>query len=286
MKIAVIGANGQLGSDLCRVFSQQHEVIPLTHSDIQIENMDSVKLVLSPLLPDVILNTAAFHVVPVCEGKPDTAYNINPIGSLNLARFAQDIKSEYVYYSTDYVFDGSKHQPYLENDSPNPLNIYAVTKLDGEFFALNYCERSIVARVSGIYGKTPCRAKGGNFITTMIKLAKEKPEVNVVADEILTPTPAFEIAKTTLELINRKEEYGLFHMTSEGECSWYDFAKEIFDKLKLKTPLYSCSVKDFTNSIKRPFYSVLENFNLKKIKIDKMSYWKDGLDKFLEEYYL
>ena len=130
---------------------------------------------------------------------------------MNLAKVCQELDTRLVHYSTDYVFDGEKQKPYTEDDRPNPLSVYANTKLSGEYFALNYCDRSYVVRVSGIYGKVPCRAKGGNFITTMIKLANEKPEVRVVNDEILTPTPTYHIAKNTAALIKNRRVWFISH---------------------------------------------------------------------------
>ncbi|HZH94527.1 MAG TPA: dTDP-4-dehydrorhamnose reductase, partial [Flavisolibacter sp.] len=252
MKVAVIGANGQLGSDLMEVLSAAHEVTGLNHADIEIADIDNVKNIMSSLKPDIILNTAAYHIVPEAEKFPDKAFQINGTAVLNLAKVCADEKIRLLHYSTDYVFDGKKQSPYTENDCPNPLNVYANTKLSGEYFALNYCDNSFVVRVSGIYGKVPCRAKGGNFITTMLKLASEKPEVRVVNDEVLTPTPTGEIAKATAELI-KTDAFGLYHMSCEGAVSWYEFAKTIWDTLGLKTPLYASSVKDFPLVVKRPF---------------------------------
>ena len=284
MKIAIIGANGQLGSDLVEVLSAEHTILALNHSDIEITDIDNIRNALSSLKPDIILNTAAYHIVPEAEKFTDKAFQINVTGVLNLARVCADEKIKLLHYSTDYVFDGEKKSPYTEEDRPNPLNVYANTKLSGEYFALNYCDTSYVVRVSGIYGKVPCRAKGGNFVTTMLKLAKEKPEVRVVNDEILTPTPTFEIAKSTAALI-KTNAFGLYHMSCEGKVSWYEFAKTIWDSLKLKTPLYPASVKDFPVVVKRPFYSVLENVNLKKIGIDIIPDWKEALNKFLQQNY-
>lgn len=280
MKVAIIGANGQLGTDLTEILSAEHNVIALNHVDIEITNIDSVKNVLTSVKPDIVLNTAAYHIVPEAEKFPDKAFLINGTAMLNLAKVCNDNKIRLVHYSTDYVFDGKKQKPYTEEDRPNPLNVYANTKLSGEYFALNYCEQSFVIRVSGIYGKIPCRAKGGNFITTMLRLAKEKPEVRVVNDEVLTPTPTYWIAKNTAELI-KTDAFGLYHMSCEGEVSWYEFAKTIWKTLELKTPLYPASVKDFPLVVKRPFYSVLENQNLKKIGINIMPGWKEALKEFL-----
>jgi dTDP-4-dehydrorhamnose reductase len=280
MKLAVIGANGQLGTDLQEVLSAEHDVTALNHADIEITDVNSVKTVLSSVKPDIVLNTAAYHIVPEAEKLPDKAFRINGTGTLNLAGVCQDLGIRLVHYSTDYVFDGKKQKPYTEDDCPNPLNVYANTKLSGEYFALNYSDKSYVIRVSGIYGKVPCRAKGGNFITTMIKLAKEKPEVRVVNDEILTPTPTYHIAKNTAALIET-DAFGLYHMSCEGECSWYEFARVIWEALQLETPLYPASVKDFPLVVKRPFYSVLENKNLNGLGINEMPAWKESLLDFL-----
>ena len=261
MKIAIIGANGQLGTDLQEVLSTEHNIVGLDHSDIEITDIDNVKNVLSSIKPQLVLNTAAYNLVPKAEQYPELAFQINAIGPLNLAKICSDLRVRLAHFSTDYVFDGKKQKPYTEDDPPNPLNAYANTKLSGEYFTLNYCQESFVIRAS-------------------IKLAKEKPEVKVVDDEILTPTPTYYIAKNTAELI-KTNSFGLFHMSCEGEVSWYEFAKVIWETLKLPTPLYSAHVKDFPQEVRRPFYSVLENRNLNKLGINNMPHWKEGLVNFL-----
>ncbi len=282
-KIAVIGANGQLGSELVRYFTEQSiEVADLTHEDIEISDLDKTRDVLSVINPDAVVNTAAYHNVPVCEENPDISFKVNGIGALNLAKLSNELHYKLVHYSTDYVFDGEKGKPYIETDIPNPLNIYALTKLDGETLIRNYCDNYFILRISGIYGKTPCRAKGGNFINTMQKAARERDVVKVVRDEILTPTSVTEIAKNTFSLM-QTEAYNLYHMTCNGQCSWYEFAKVIFRELKLNTPLESCLVSDFPMLVKRPTYSVLENGNLKTINLDTMAHWQQALIKFLSE---
>src|SRR5881394_2372752 len=149
MKLVVIGANGQLGTDLLEVLSKEHNVIGLNHADIEITDIDSVKNALSEIKPDIVLNTAAYHIVPEAEKFPAKAFQINGIGTMNLAKVCQDLATRLVHYGTDYVFDGKKQKPYTEDDCPNPLSVYANTKLSGEYFALNYCDRSYVIRVSG-----------------------------------------------------------------------------------------------------------------------------------------
>ncbi len=285
MKIAIIGGNGQLGTDLTEILSKKNEVIPLSHSDIEITDSNSIKNVLESIRPDLLINTAAYHVVPEAEKFPEKAFLVNGAAALYLARACQDSNIRFLHYSTDYVFDGEKKAPYTETDTPNPLNVYANTKLSGEYFALNNCDKTYVIRVSGIYGKVPSRVKGGNFVSTMIKLASEKPEVRVVNDEILTPTPTKEIAITTSDLI-QKDTFGLYHMSCAGEVSWYEFAKTIWDTLKLQTPLYPASVKDFPLVVKRPFYSVLDNKKLTAAGVITLPGWKEGLQQFLTENYL
>lgn len=285
MKIAIIGANGQLGTDLTEVLSPGNKVTGLSHHDIEITDIDKVQSVLGAIKPDIVINTAAYHVVPEAESFPDKAFSINGTGTLNLAKVCTTIRARLLHYSTDYVFDGKKQKPYVESDLPNPLNVYATTKLAGEHFALNYCEQSYVVRVSGIYGKVPSRVKGGNFVTTMIRLAKEKPEVRVVDDEILTPTPTSAIAQNTAALIGT-DKFGLYHMSCEGECSWYEFAKVIWETLQLQTPLLPARVKDFPMVVKRPTYSVLENHNLKEVGINEMPGWREPLVEFLQSNFI
>jgi dTDP-4-dehydrorhamnose reductase len=228
----------------------------------------------------VVINTAAYHNLAECENNPDISFQVNAIGALNLAKTATDIGSVLVQYSTDYVFDGEKKEPYLEEDMTNPLNIYAMTKFNGEILIKNYCDRYFVIRISGLYGKTVCRAKGNNFITTMRKAAGERDVVKVVNDEILTPTSVFEIAKNTGRLIET-EGFGLYHMTCEGNCSWFEFAGVIFKELGLTTPLISCTSDEFPSEIKRPSYSVLENHKLNSINLNHMAHWKEALIKYL-----
>jgi dTDP-4-dehydrorhamnose reductase len=283
LKIAVIGANGQLGSELCEQFEDNHQVVGLTHVDIEITNINSVKKVLTEIRPDVIINTAAYHNLPDCEKNPDISFQVNAIGALNLAKAVTDIGSVLVQYSTDYVFDGEKKEPYLEKDMTNPLNIYAMTKLNGEILIKNYCTQYFIIRISGLYGKTICRAKGNNFITTMQKAARERDVVKVVNDEIFTPTAVFEVAKNTGRLIET-EGFGLYHMTCEGYCSWFDFAGVIFKELGLKTPLISCTSDEFPSEIKRPSYSVLENHKLNSVNLNHMTHWKDALIKYIRTY--
>lgn len=283
MRVAVLGANGQLGTDLVACFSENgDEVVALTHDEIRIEDLDSVRTSLSRARPDAILNTVAFHHVPQCEENPTSAFAVNAQGALNVARIASELSATNLYFSTDYVFDGEQKRPYVEEDLPKPLNVYAASKLAGEHLTLAYAPQSYVVRISGIYGKVACRAKGENFVTKMIRLAQDRPEVRVVDDEVLTPTPTREIAERMPSLV-ASGTYGLYHLSCEGACSWYEFAREIFTALELKTPLHRASVKDFPSGVRRPFYSVLENRRFNALGTGRMPPWRDGLRRFLDE---
>ena len=239
MKITVIGANGQLGSDVVKAFALAgDEVFSLTHTDIDLASMDSVGARMQGIRPDVVVNTAAMHHVENCEKDPALAFAVNGIGARNLAMAAKEVNATVIHVSTDYVFDGAKRSPYEEEDVPNPLNVYGNTKLAGEHFVRSMADKHFVVRTSAIYGKSPCRAKGGlNFIELMLKLARERGEVKVVDSEFVTPTSTVEIAKQIFAL-SRSDAYGLYHATAEGSCSWHEFAKEIFALTKTPVKLH------------------------------------------------
>lgn len=283
MKVAVIGANGQLGNDMVAAFRAAGDSVEaLTHTDVEISDADSVAAVFGKLGPDVIVNTAAMHHVDKCEQDPAKAYAVNGIGSRNLARSANDIGALLIHISTDYVFDGIKNTPYEESDNPLPLNVYGNTKLAGEYYVRSIANRHQVLRTSGIYGTFPCRAKGGlNFVETMLKLAREKGKVRVVGDEYVSPTFTPEIADQAVAL-SRSNLNGLFHGTAEGSCSWYEFAREIFALTGTKVVLEMAAPGEFPAKVPRPKYSVLENRALQSNGLNRFKPWQEGLRRYLE----
>jgi len=280
MKIAVIGADGQLGVDVVNAFRHNgDEVRPLTHADIELSDLDSVANGLREFCPRVVVNTAAMHHVEKCEADPQKAFAVNGVGSRNLATVSRDIDATLVHVSTDYVFDGEKAQPYVEEDAPRPLNVYGNTKLAGEYFVRGLTKH-FVLRVSAIYGKNPCRAKGGlNFVELMLKLARERGKVRVVDHEFVTPTRTTEIALQIVAL-SRSDAYGLYHSTAEGECSWHAFAAEIFRLTNTSVTLEIAGPNEFPAKIPRPLYSVLENKALKKHSLNVFRPWQEGLREY------
>ena len=236
--------------------------------------------VLGALRPDIVVNTAAFHNVPKCETEVEQAYALNAVAPRRLARVCGELGARLVHVSTDYVFDGAKQTPYVETDRPAPLNVYGVSKLAGEYEVLGAGGPHQVVRSSGLYGVRPCRAKGGNFIDTMYRVAAEKPEVRVVNDEVLTPTFTADLA-AQLRLLALEGRPGLYHATNQGSCSWYEFARTIFDLGGIATPLAPSSVRDMASPVRRPFYSVLENAALAAAGLDHMRPWREALADYM-----
>lgn len=282
MNIAIIGANGQLGSDLLKIISSKHQVTGLSHKDIEITDMDSVLSALADKNYQVVINTAAFHNVPECEKQPEAALKGNVLGPRYLAECCNEIGARLIHFSTDYVFDGEKKNPYLEKDQTNPLNFYALTKLAGENAVKSTAKQWQIVRVSGIYGKVPSRAKGGkNFVKTMIELSDKHDNLTVVSDEITCPSSTIDIARQTLEIM-KIDENAIIHAAQQGHCSWFDFAVEIFRILGKDIKITPVSASEFPSSVNRPSYSVLENGWLKQHGIDIMSSWQDALKEHLQ----
>jgi dTDP-4-dehydrorhamnose reductase len=284
MRIAVIGSNGQLGSDVASAFARNgDEVDRITHADMELADYDSVLRRLQQVEPDLVVNTAAMHHVENCEREPERAFAVNGHGVRNLAAVSRGVGAALMHVSTDYVFDGAKGSPYEETDAPLPLNVYGNSKLAGEYFVRSSIERHFVLRVSAIYGDNLCRAKGGlNFIELMLKLARERGEVRVVDSEFVTPTPTKQIAKQMV-VLSRSNCYGLYHATAEGSCSWHEFAREIFARTGTKVSLKVAGPDEFPAKVARPRYSVLENHALKAQGLDVFGSWQDGLQEYLEQ---
>lgn len=279
MRIAVIGADGQLGSDLVRTLARD-EVIPLYYPEFDVTRPERVRSILRGLRPDTVINTAAFHRVDECEDDPEMSFRVNSIAVRDLARLAADLGFVLVHFSTDYVFDGRKKAPYTEADPPNPLNVYAVSKLAGEYFLRALTEKHFLIRSCGLFGEASSREKGYNFVDKMIALAEEGEPLRVVDDQWVSPTSAAELAERTSELL-RTDHYGLYHLTSEGQCTWFQFAQEIFSLLGRRPHLEPVDSKTFGAKARRPLYSVLENKRAKETGLRDFSSWNDALRAYL-----
>ncbi len=277
----IIGSNGQLGTDLLRCFTDN--VVALTHDDLEITNATDVTALMRHLKPAVVVNTAAFHQTARCEAQPEKAYQVNAVGALNVAKACQQVDALLVHISTDYVFDGVKASPYVETDPVNPLSVYGLSKAAGEAAVLKYCPKHYVVRSCGLYGRVPSRAKGDNFITKVRRIAQERGEVTVVHDEIVTPTWTFSLAKQIRRLCDDDSvPFGIVHASDRGQCSWYEFTKEIFRLTGTRAELKPVSVRSASPDIRRPHFSVLENRALENAGADVMESWQDSLVSYLE----
>lgn len=284
MKMAVIGANGQLGTDICSI-KDDFEVIPLTHNDLEISDIQSVKDILSRYKPDVIINTAAYHCVDDCESNKEKAYRINALGVKNVAVVAQQLNSKVVHVSTDYVFGGEVEKrsvPYTEYENPVPLNIYGKSKLAGEICVQQFNLKHYIVRSSGLIGKVGSSGKGSNFVETILKIGTERNELRVVDDQVFSPTFTIELARKILQII-KTENYGIFHITNKGECSWFELAKEVLNLAGINTPVIPISSVQYNQRAKRPSYSVLDNFNLNLLNMNDMRPWQDALKDYLAD---
>jgi dTDP-4-dehydrorhamnose reductase len=287
MKVAVIGANGQLGSDLCPVLAAQGvTVTALTRRDVDVTDAAQVDRVLEAARPDVVISTAAYHKVDDCELHPATSFAVNGIGPRNLAQACRRLDAVLVHFSTDYVFSGrERRRPHLESDLPDPRNVYAISKLAGEHMVACTWRRHFIVRTCGLYGLAGSAGKGGNFVETMLKKAAENAPIRVVDDQVLTPTFTGDLAEAVSRLIGplvseRAGAYGLYHITAEGQCSWFEFARKIFELESLKPDLKPVSTAEFHSPVERPEYSVLNKQKLNGLGL-AMPRWEDGLARYL-----
>jgi dTDP-4-dehydrorhamnose reductase len=281
-KILLIGGSGQLGTDLDEAIDQsaKYDLISLDHSMIELKDEKSVITRISEFKPDVVINCGAYVRVDDCEDNAEEAIHINSIGAAYVARASADVKAVCVYISTDYVFDGYKNTPYSENDPAYPINIYGISKLSGEHMVRSYCPDHFIIRSSGLYGLAGSSGKGGNFVETIIQNAEAESHLYVVDDQILTPTFTKDLAKSILILLE-SAEYGTYHITNSGQCSWYLFAKKILELKDLESELTPTSSEQYAAKAKRPSYSVLSKDKLMQSGIDVPRPWEQALEEYI-----
>ena len=278
-KVLIIGANGALGSDL---MVQLTSAVPATHRDFDICDKSAARAFIAAAGVRAVVNTAAFHKVPACETEYARAFEVNVIGVRNLAEICAELNIHLCHISTDYVFNGSKDTPYTEKDPPAPLSIYAISKLAGEHALAAYGKNWSVVRGCGLYGKVPTRAKGGNFINAMLRLGRERKVVTVVNDEIVAPTYTLDLAQAIAQLL-KHEGQGVFHIAQEGETTWYDFARVIFEYFKLPAKLEPIPAVQFASNVRRPAYSILDSTRFQTLTGFRMPHWEDALLRHLKE---
>ena len=280
MKIAVIGSTGQLGTDLLKTLENEHNVIGLTHNDIEVSDYNSLTI-LKEQKPDIVINTAAFHKTDQCEKEPLKTFSVNTLGARNIAKITKEIDATTVYISTDYVFDGTKKEPYTEEDIPAPINTYAISKLAAEHFTKQN-QKHYIIRIASVFGKAGASGKGGNFVETMINKAKNNAPITVIDDMWMSPTYTKDASSTIKKIIEKQLPYGIYHTTNNGYCSWYQFAKQIFQLTGLTPNLIPTKTQQLMMKAKRPRFSALKSIKLPQHDLELQT-WQEALRKYLIE---
>lgn len=277
MKILITGAKGQLGAELVELLRDEHEIIGLSHKDLDVADFSKVKEIVCEKSPEFVIHCAAYTDVDGCELNPDKAYTINSFGTQNMAVASEKCGATMVYISTDYAFDGAKGEPYTEFDKADPINVYGRSKYVGEAFVASLCSKYYILRTAWVYGKYAKR----NFVKTVLGLVGDKKELRIVCDQVGSPTNTYDISLAIRELI-KSERYGLYHAVNEGEVSWYQFTKLVLDCKGISdVKVIPITSEELDRAANRPSYSVLRNFCLEKSGIYKMRNFEDALKDYL-----
>ncbi len=282
MTVMIIGANGQLGQDLMSVFDD--EAVGLTHDDLDVRDAVSVIAAMQAYRPDWVINTAAVHNVEECERNSALAYAVNASGACNVARAANEIGAGVAYISTDYVFGGavrSRRNPFREDATTHPLNMYGVTKRAGERMIMTSSNRHLIVRTAGLFGLATSR-KGWTFPELMVTKARSGEQLRVVNDQVLSPTNTADLARTIRDLI-QNEVTGLVHVTNEGECSWYEFACEALKIAGVRATIEPVQTEYARDRARRPSYSALDSLTLGNNEVDRLRHWGEALEQYLRE---
>ena len=279
MRILITGARGQLGSDLWRSLTG-HELIPCTHAELDVTEKHRVYALMKDRRPDAVINAAAYHRVDECESRPDKTFDVNAFGPWHLAMACRMYGAKLVHISTNFVFDGTSDLPYREDDLPLPLNVYGTAKLSGEHLVRSTWDRHFIIRTTGLYGHSGGGGKGYNFVEAMIRAGMERREVVVVSDQVMSPTASADLAQALGELV-MTDAYGTYHVTSGGACSYFDFARTIFQKTGIETAVKPTSTESYGAPAARPLYTVLDNSRIRSLGIAEMPPWEDALEGYL-----
>lgn len=279
-KVVILGSNGQLGSDLCKVLAPNYELINSTSADINAAVDVSSQLATYSDV-DYIINCIATTNVDGCESNPQQAFLVNSAFAVQLAQFCTANQIILIHISTDYVFDGTSPNAYLENDQPNPLNVYGLSKYAGEIAVKTYADKYFILRVSSLFGVAGASGKGGNFVTTMLRLARDKDNWTVISDQITCPTHTLDVARAIEALIEQQvSDYGIYNCVSSSACSWFEFTQEILrqsgqDVNKVKPISY----KDYSFKALRPQYAILDSTKITPYYV--MPDYKSALSEYL-----
>lgn len=277
MKILITGAEGQLGRDLIKVLSGEHQLFPFD-LDLDITDYSKVISTIPSIKPDLVIHAAAMTDVDGCELNPDQAFKVNALGTQNVALACSESNAKIVYLSTDFVFDGRKREPYTEFDTPNPLSIYGKSKLAGENYVTSLLPNHYITRTAWLYGK-----EGKNFVKSILRLAEEKGELRVVNDQVGSPTYSYDLAAMIAKIIET-DFFGIYHVTNAGSVSWYEFAQKILEIAgKGGVKIIPITSDELNRPAPRPTYSVLRNYVLELRGIGKMRHFEEALKDYFSD---
>lgn len=279
-KVAIVGAAGQLGQELVRRLPPEM-VLGWSRRDCDLTRTDTLRSALAAARPGLVINCAAYNLVDQAEAEPTAAFAVNAFGVKALAEACRDLDIVLVHFSTDYVFglEGFRPEPYTESAPPGPISTYGLSKLAGEYLVRAICPRHFVIRTCGLYGRHGIGGKGTNFVETMLRLAREGKPLRVVDDQVLTPTSAADLAEATLRLLDTGV-FGLYHLTNQGQTTWFEFAQTIFDLAGVSADLTPIRTAEYPRPARRPAYSVLGTEHL---HVPRLRPWREALAAYLAD---
>lgn len=278
MKVLVTGANGQLGYDVVKELQYRNiECYGAARADFDLCDFAAAEKFITAYNPDVIIHCAAYTAVDKAEDEVELCRAVNAGGAENIAEICKTIDAKMLYISTDYVFDGTKDGCYEVNDIPNPINVYGQTKLEGEQAVQKILNKYFIVRISWVFGR-----HGNNFVKTMLRLGKERQEISVVADQIGSPTYTEDLAKLLAEMI-QTNKYGIYHATNEGECSWAEFAEEIFKFAGMDAVVKHIAAEEYPTKAKRPKNSRMSKRNLMNNGFNLLEDWKSAVSRYIKD---
>lgn len=276
MKVLVTGVNGQLGYDVVKELDKRgHQPIGVDREQMDLTSTEQIRECIENIKPEAIIHCAAYTAVDKAEDEEELCRRVNAIATKEIAEHAKELDIPMIYISTDYVFDGTKDGEYTEKDLPNPINVYGKTKYEGEVYVQELLEKYYIVRISWVFGEN-----GNNFIDTMLRLSKERESLNVINDQVGSPIYTKDLAPLLVDMIET-DKYGIYHATNEGYCTWYEFAKEIFDVCNINIEVNPINTSEYSTKAARPMNSKMSKNKLSKNEFNKLDNWKESLKKYI-----
>lgn len=276
MKVLVTGVNGQLGYDVVKELKKRgHQAVGVDRKEMDLTSTEQIKECIETVNPEAIIHCAAYTAVDKAEDEEELCRRVNTIATKEIAECAKKLDIPMIYISTDYVFDGTKDGEYTEEDTPNPINVYGKTKHEGEVYVQELLEKYYIVRISWVFGEN-----GNNFIDTMLRLAKDRDEINVINDQVGSPTYTKDLALLLVDMIET-DKYGIYHATNKGYCTWYEFAKEIFRIADIDIKVNKINTSEYPTNAIRPMNSRMSKKKLKNMKFITLRSWKSALEEYI-----